>query len=115
MKRMQDEIDSFTHGSRLPEFSDEENVPYLKAFIKEALRFWSFLPLAVPHYLSVDDEYKGYFLPAKSMVIPNTWAIKHNEDVFVEPYSFNPERFLTGNNLEVINAHYAASWGYGRR
>lgn len=39
----------------------------------------------------------------------------HNEEVFVEPYSFNPERFLTGGNLEVINAHYAASWGYGRR
>lgn len=93
MKKIQDEIDSFTHGSRLPEFSDEENVPYLKAFIKEALRFWSFLPLgglrhnylqfrleehtdvaiAVPHYLSVDDEYKGYFLPANSMVIPSTW------------------------------------------
>jgi hypothetical protein len=93
MKKIQEEIDSFTHGSRLPEFSDEENVPYLKAFIKEALRFWSFIPLcklrhghlqvrmeeptdmtiAVPHYLSVDDEYKGYLLPAKSMIIPNTW------------------------------------------
>ncbi|KAF5321938.1 hypothetical protein D9619_001235 [Psilocybe cf. subviscida] len=115
MEKIQDEIDLVTNGSRLPEFSDEENVPYLKAFIKEALRFWSFVPLSVPHYLSVDDEYKGYFLPADSMIIPNTWAIMHNEKVFVEPYTFNPDRFLTGDNLKEINAHYAASWGFGRR
>ncbi|KAF5310076.1 hypothetical protein D9619_010336 [Psilocybe cf. subviscida] len=49
MKRIQDEIDSFTHGSRLPEFSDEDNVPYLKAFLKEALRFWCFVPINDTH------------------------------------------------------------------
>lgn len=44
IKKIQAEIDSFTHGSRLPDFEDEELVPYLKAFIKEALRYWSFIP-----------------------------------------------------------------------
>ncbi|KAF5321940.1 hypothetical protein D9619_001230 [Psilocybe cf. subviscida] len=112
MKKIQDEIDLLTNGSRLPEFSDEENVPYLHAFIEET---WSFVPLSVPHQLAVDDEYKGYFLPAKSMIIPNTWAIMHNEKVFAEPHTFNPDRFLTGDNLKEINAHYAASWGFGRR
>lgn len=39
----------------------------------------------------------------------------HNEKVFVEPYSFNPDRFLTGDNLNEINSHYEVSWGFGRR
>jgi hypothetical protein len=28
---------------------------------------------AVPHRLVMDDVYEGYFLPAGSMVIGNTW------------------------------------------
>ena len=39
----------------------------------------------------------------------------HNEKVFVDPYTFNPDRFLIGDNLKEINAHYEASWGFGRR
>lgn len=42
-------------------------------------------------------------------------AMLHNKDVFVDPFTFNPERFLTGENLKEINAHYSTAWGYGRR
>jgi cytochrome P450 len=115
IKNIQAEIDSFTHGSRLPDFEDEEQVPYLKAFIKEALRYWSFIPSPIPRCLAVDDEYKGYRFPAGSLIMPNTWAMLHNKDVFVDPFTFNPERFISGENLKEINAHYSTAWGYGRR
>ena len=31
--------------------------------------------LAVPHFLDVEDEYKGYRLPARSIIIPNAWSV----------------------------------------
>ena len=31
--------------------------------------------LAVPHLLDVEDEYKGYRLPAGSIIIPNAWFV----------------------------------------
>jgi hypothetical protein len=31
--------------------------------------------LAIPHFLPVEDEYKGYRLPAGSIVMPNTWFV----------------------------------------
>lgn len=30
---------------------------------------------AIPRLLTVDDEYKGYRLPAGSVVIPNAWYV----------------------------------------
>jgi hypothetical protein len=35
--------------------------------------------LALPHLLISDDVYKGYRIPAKSIVIANVWAMMHDE------------------------------------
>jgi len=29
--------------------------------------------IAIPRYLEIDDEYKGYRIPAGSVIIPNAW------------------------------------------
>jgi len=34
-----------------------------------------FYQLAIPHLLHVEDEYKGYRLPAGSIIIPNAWSV----------------------------------------
>jgi hypothetical protein len=31
--------------------------------------------IAFPHYIAVDDEYRGYRIPAGSLVIGNTWFV----------------------------------------
>jgi cytochrome P450 len=38
-KKAQVEIDTITHGSRLPEFSDRKSLPYLDAIMHEVLRW----------------------------------------------------------------------------
>lgn len=54
--------------------------------------------------------------PGSTLANPNLRrAILHDKDVFVDPFTFNPERFISGENLKEINAHYATAWGYGRR
>ncbi|CAA7268859.1 unnamed protein product [Cyclocybe aegerita] len=113
MKKAQEEIDSITDGMRLPDFSDEGSLPYISALIKETLRYWTLAPITVPRLLHVEDEYKGCRLPAGSIIMPNAWAMLHNEDIYLDPFTFNPERFLTGN--KTVEHNFSASWGFGRR
>ena len=55
--------------SRLPEHSDLENIPYLRAILLEVLRWRPILPFGVPHVLSADDTYEGYDIPKGTMCI----------------------------------------------
>ena len=72
-KRAQEELDSVIGLGRLPTLEDKPSLPYISALIKECLRWRSVVPLSVPHVLTEDDEYKGYYLPKGSLVISNIW------------------------------------------
>ncbi|KAK7029115.1 cytochrome P450, partial [Favolaschia claudopus] len=58
------------------------------------LRWNPTIPLGLPHRLMQDDVYRGYYLPAGTIVLANSWAILHNPDVYPSPNEFQPERFL---------------------
>ena len=91
LKKAQSELDSVLKPGHLPDFNDEPALPYITAIAMEALRWRDVVPigglsqtsvfsiyclipqLAVPHLLDVEDEYKGYRLPARSIIIPNAW------------------------------------------
>ncbi|KAJ7741432.1 cytochrome P450, partial [Mycena maculata] len=113
--KAQAEIDRVISG-RLPNFSDEESLPYVTALIREAGRWHPVVPLAFPHMLSADDTYEKYHLKAGSIVFPNAWAISHDPAVYPDPHIFKPERFLTNDGK--LNPHVKdpeATWGFGRR
>ncbi|KAJ7495387.1 cytochrome P450 [Mycena latifolia] len=114
-KRAQVEIDSVTDGKYLPDFDDEESLPYVSALVKEIFRWRNVTPLAVPHVLTTDDEYRGYRLPAGSMVLGNTWAILHDEVMYPDPYAFKPERFLLDGKPNPAVRDPDAAFGFGRR
>ncbi|PSR85691.1 cytochrome P450 [Coniella lustricola] len=85
-------------ASRSPTFADEPSLPYLRALCKEVLR-WR--PVAVlggtPHASTEDDYYRGYYIPAGTTVLGNSWAINMNEAYYPNPHHFNPLRFLDEN------------------
>lgn len=72
-KKVQAELDSVVGPNRLPELGDYESLPYIKATIKEALRWHSVAPLLVPRTTVADDVYNGYFIPAGSIIMFNSW------------------------------------------
>ncbi|KAF8607703.1 cytochrome P450 [Ceratobasidium sp. AG-I] len=121
-KRAQSEIDGLYDEETLPRWSDEQSLPFVRAVVKETLRWRPPLPVGVFHRLEQDDHYNGYFLPKGSTVICNVWAIHHNSERFDEPEKFKPERFM-GNTMSMAESvaqgdhlkrdHFA--FGAGRR
>ena len=95
LKAAHAELDHVIGQERLPNFADEASLPYLRAFCKEVLR-WR--PVAVlggtPHATSESDTYKGYYIPSKTNILGNSWAINLNEEYYPNPHHFNPLRFL---------------------
>ncbi|KAJ7917471.1 cytochrome P450 [Mycena leptocephala] len=107
----QAEIDSVTEQTRLPTFEDRDSLPYIAALIKEVHRWEPVAPFALPRLLTTEDECRGYRLPAGSIILPNVWAILHDE-----PFKFKPERFLLPNgkpNPAVRDP--LSAFGFGRR
>ncbi|KJA23191.1 hypothetical protein HYPSUDRAFT_39974 [Hypholoma sublateritium FD-334 SS-4] len=114
MKRAQEDIDRVTEKERLPTFDDWERLPYINAIILEVLRYNTVTPLGLPHGTAKDDVYNGVLIPKGSMVCANVWIIFHDPEIFPDPYTFNPDRFLGDEGArprEVLNI----AWGFGRR
>ena len=90
------ELDHVIGTSRLPNFDDEPQLPYLKALCHETLRI---RPVAVlggtPHANSEADTYEGYFIPKGTTILSNSWAINLNQAYYPNPHHFNPLRFLS--------------------
>lgn len=95
LKAAHAELDKVIGPDRTPTFDDEAQLPYIRAFCKEVLR-WR--PVAVlggtPHASTEDDNYEGCYIPSGTTVLGNTWAINLNEEYYPNPHHFYPPRFL---------------------
>ena len=65
--------------------------------------FWT----GVPHSPVEDTEFRGYFIPKDAVIIPNLHAVLHNPEVFPDPETFKPERFLNSDGKFVKHEHVA--------
>ncbi|TFK35243.1 cytochrome P450 [Crucibulum laeve] len=114
--KAQAELDQIVGTDRLPEFYDEERLPYLSAVLKETLRWRPVTPIAVPHLAAEDDIYEGYFIPKNTIMIGNVWAMLYDENDYPNPEVFNPERFLKDGKLNPeVRDPIEVAFGFGRR
>ena len=95
LQHAQKEVDAVVGTERTPTFADEAHLPYLRALMKEVLR-WR--PVAVlggtPHANTEDDWYRGNWIPKGTTILGNNWAINLNEEYYPDPHLFEPARFL---------------------
>lgn len=75
--KAQEELDRVVGRNRLPDFSDEEDLPYISAICFELLRWHPVAPFGVPHRNIAEDEYRGMLIPMGSTVISNIWYVNH--------------------------------------
>ncbi|KZV98145.1 cytochrome P450 [Exidia glandulosa HHB12029] len=116
LARAQAEVDRVVAGQRLPDFDDQPSLPYITAILKELLRWQQVDTLAVPHKVTEDDVYRGYFIPRGSTIIGNAWAILHDEKTYPDPHTFKPERWLLPDgSLDPDAKDPTPFFGFGRR
>ncbi|KAI0767315.1 cytochrome P450 [Fomes fomentarius] len=117
LRKAQAELDTVVGRDRLPDFSDRPQLVYVNAIIKEALRWQNVIPLGVPHRLTQDDEFNGYFIPKGTLILPNIWAYMHDPEEYKDPDVFRPERFISENgNLDTsVRDPAKFVFGFGKR
>jgi len=93
--------------------------------------------LAIPHRLKEDDVYggmllevdtkvsalnvnvnAGYHFTKDTIIYPNSWHILHDETLYPDPFTFNPDRFMQpakDEQTEKLRDPFTYAFGYGRR
>ncbi|KAH9041544.1 cytochrome P450 [Lactarius deliciosus] len=83
-RRAQAEPDAVVGRTRIPTFSDFQHLPYIRAMIKEVLR-WR-------------PMYNGMFIPKGTIMIANVWHLNRDPTIYgADAAHFNPARFLDAN------------------
>ncbi|KAJ6669569.1 hypothetical protein lerEdw1_000118 [Lerista edwardsae] len=105
-----------TIGVKPPRFDDRKDLHYTEAFINEIFRHTSFIPFSIPHCTTKDTILNGYFIPQDTSVFINLYQVNHDETLWVDPYLFNPKRFLNENGeLNKSLAEKVLIFGMGIR
>ncbi|EAU87714.2 cytochrome P450 [Coprinopsis cinerea okayama7 len=103
-RNAQEELDQVVGPRRLPDFEDRDKLVYCNAVLKELMRYHQ------------DDIYDGYFIPKGTIVMANSWHILHDQELYEDPWSFKPERYIKDGKIDtaVLDAS-SATFGFGRR
>ncbi|KAL5478382.1 hypothetical protein ACEPAI_2566 [Sanghuangporus weigelae] len=115
MKKGHDELDRVIGRNALPSFEDRPRLPYIEAICMECLRWQAITPLAVPHLAEKDDIFKGYFIPAGTVLYGNVWAMLRDPKRYPDPDKFIPDRWLPVYGEEPPLEADKMAFGFGRR
>lgn len=101
---------------RLPAFDDRSSLPYIDAIVKESIRYTPPAAAGVPHAVIQEDVYRGWAIPKGSIIIPNAWGMLRDPNVYSDPDTFRPERFLwKGTNPPEPDPGLNGVFGFGKR
>ncbi|KAH9056476.1 cytochrome P450 [Lactarius vividus] len=118
--RAQAELDEVVGSARPPTFADLPSLPYIRAMVKETLRWSPTIPMGVPHASTEDDWYEGMFIPEGTICLQNLRTLNFNPEVFgSNAMDFDPARYLDekGQVKAVMAGREEGhmSFGFGRR
>ncbi|KIY48888.1 cytochrome P450 [Fistulina hepatica ATCC 64428] len=116
--RAQKEIDEVIGGDRLPNCNDQAHLPYVQALVLEIYRWHCVVPTGFPHRVMEDDTYNGMYIPKGSIVMPNAIKISMDTNLYKDPGTFEPLRFIPGSGVsECVPEQDPREYifGHGRR
>uniref|UniRef100_A0A4W4DV98 Cytochrome P450, family 27, subfamily A, polypeptide 1.1 n=1 Tax=Electrophorus electricus TaxID=8005 RepID=A0A4W4DV98_ELEEL len=104
------EVADIVKGDQIPAAQDINNMPYLKAVIKETLRMYPVVPV---NDTSSQKRCLFFFFYITTFVIYH-YAISQDETVFLHPQMFKPERWLR-DGRERPHPFGSLPFGFGVR
>jgi cytochrome P450 len=110
-KRVQDEISMCREIS----FKERSKLPYTEAVIHEVMRISCVLPFSLPHCSVKDTDFGGIHIKKDTVVMLNLHSVSFDKDVWGDPDSFRPERFLNAHGLDRNICNRIPIFGFGRR
>jgi hypothetical protein len=87
-------FDRLSRDRRVVERLREGDDAYLTATIQEALRCRPVLPNVAPRLVVKPIDVGGWRYPTGVCLVPNAYLVQHDPDIYPDPYTFRPERFL---------------------
>lgn len=99
-KKVQEEIDSVA-GSVQPRAEHRKHMPFTDAVIHETQRLANILPMDLPHETTVNINFRGYFIPKGTYIIPLLSSVLNDNTQWDKPEDFNPFHFLDSNGKFV--------------
>ncbi|CAI7625537.1 unnamed protein product [Penicillium pancosmium] len=121
MKKLRAELDDANNEGKLgnPVSYRESmtHLPYLAAVLKEAMRLHPSVGLILEREVPKEGAFIcGKQIPGGTIVGINAWVLHRNAEVYPEPDSFIPERWLSGS-LEKLKEMEQSffNFGYGPR
>ena len=100
LKKARAELEEIVGKDNPIEESDITRLPYLQAVVKETLRLHTSAPFLVPRRAVSDVKLSGFTVPKNAQILVNMWAIGRDPEIWENPNSFQPERFL-GSEIDV--------------
>ncbi|KAE8134440.1 cytochrome P450 [Aspergillus pseudotamarii] len=110
IQRAQSEMDAVVGHDKLPSFTDQDQLPYLNAFILEIARHRTMVPVGFPHAAMEEGEYMGYRIPTDALIMSNQWLLNMDESTYDNPEVFRPDRWIENPSLPLPSL-----FGFGRR
>ncbi|RYP09325.1 hypothetical protein DL764_001372 [Monosporascus ibericus] len=103
LRILREELDGVApNGDGLLEYRDVRSLPYFTAVIKEILRLSSPVPGIIPRRVPQGgSKVAGYYLAPGTTTSVSIRMINYNPDLYPEPNSFIPERWLGPEGKEL--------------
>ncbi|WVZ14728.1 hypothetical protein V8G54_012294 [Vigna mungo] len=117
LEKVKEEMNIQIGKERFISESDVNKLVYLQAVVKETLRLYPPGPLSAPREFTQDCMLGSYHIKKGTRLITNLWKIQTDPNIWLDPLTFKPERFITthrdvdvkGQNFELL------PFGSGRR
>ncbi|KAM4852068.1 cytochrome P450 2C5-like isoform 1-T1 [Thomomys bottae] len=92
--KVKGEIDQVIGRHRSPCMQDRSRMPYTDAVLHEVQRYISLIPMNLPHAVTRDVNFRGYFIPKGTTILTSLTSVLHDHKEFPNPEIFDPGHFL---------------------